>query len=121
MKTTYQSILSRIAILQKEADAAKQREIPAVLDRIRTAMDFYGITPADLVGTQRTAQADPATPSTAVKTRRKASRETKRNATKKRTAKFSDGNGNSWGGRGPRPAWLREAIDAGRSIDEFKV
>jgi DNA-binding protein H-NS len=29
--------------------------------------------------------------------------------------------GNTWGGRGPRPKWLRDALDAGKSLDDFKV
>lgn len=29
--------------------------------------------------------------------------------------------GNTWGGRGPRPKWLRDALDAGKSLDSFKV
>ncbi len=28
---------------------------------------------------------------------------------------------NTWGGRGPRPAWLRDALAAGKSTDDFKV
>lgn len=28
---------------------------------------------------------------------------------------------NTWGGRGPRPLWLRDAIEAGKTLDEFKV
>lgn len=30
--------------------------------------------------------------------------------------KFQDGQGNSWGGRGPRPAWLRAALASGRTL-----
>ena len=28
---------------------------------------------------------------------------------------------NTWAGRGPRPAWLREKLDAGASIEDFAV
>ena len=28
---------------------------------------------------------------------------------------------NTWGGRGPRPAWLRDALAAGKSLDDFKI
>jgi DNA-binding protein H-NS len=28
---------------------------------------------------------------------------------------------NTWGGKGPKPAWLTEALDSGRSLDEFVV
>ena len=29
--------------------------------------------------------------------------------------------GDSWTGRGPRPRWLRDAIDAGATLDEFLI
>ena len=28
---------------------------------------------------------------------------------------------NVWSGRGPRPKWLKTALDAGKSLDDFKV
>ena len=28
---------------------------------------------------------------------------------------------NTYGGRGPRPKWLKEALAAGKSLDDFKV
>jgi DNA-binding protein H-NS len=36
-------------------------------------------------------------------------------------AKYSDGKGGEWVGRGPRPRWLREALAAGRSLDDFAL
>lgn len=27
----------------------------------------------------------------------------------------------TWGGRGPRPVWLREAIKSGKKLEDFKV
>src|SRR5690606_38302276 len=34
--------------------------------------------------------------------------------------RFSDGHGNQWSGRGPRPRWLREALAGGASMDDFR-
>jgi DNA-binding protein H-NS len=34
-------------------------------------------------------------------------------------AAYSDGKGNAWGGRGPRPRWLKEALAAGAKLEEF--
>jgi len=28
---------------------------------------------------------------------------------------------NTWGGRGPKPQWIKDAVAAGKSQDEFKV
>lgn len=36
-------------------------------------------------------------------------------------ARFADGSGNTWSGRGPRPGWLKEAIAQGKSPDDFRV
>jgi DNA-binding protein H-NS len=33
--------------------------------------------------------------------------------------KYKDEAGNSWSGRGPKPGWLRAAIDDGKSLDDF--
>lgn len=33
--------------------------------------------------------------------------------------KYADQAGNTWGGRGPRPQWIRDALAAGRSLDAF--
>ena len=43
------------------------------------------------------------------------------NTAGKPSAAFRDSNGNAWSGRGPRSQWLRDALAAGRSLDEFRV
>ncbi len=35
--------------------------------------------------------------------------------------KYSDGNGNSWSGRGRKPAWIAEAEAAGTDIEGYRV
>jgi DNA-binding protein H-NS len=39
----------------------------------------------------------------------------------KRTAKsrYADGAGNSWSGFGPKPKWLKAALDAGKSLEDL--
>ena len=32
---------------------------------------------------------------------------------------YSDGAGNSWTGRGPKPRWLKAAIDSGKTLQDF--
>jgi DNA-binding protein H-NS len=32
---------------------------------------------------------------------------------------YSDNAGNTWTGRGPKPKWLKAALDAGRSLEEL--
>ena len=35
-------------------------------------------------------------------------------------AKYSDGS-HSWSGRGPKPRWFKDAVEAGKSMDELRV
>ncbi|CAN7713214.1 MULTISPECIES: H-NS family nucleoid-associated regulatory protein [unclassified Variovorax] len=106
MAQTYKQIQKQIEQLQRQAEALRNSEVKGVIDRIKVAIAHYGLTAAQLgLGTNKTvAQPKKAT-----------------NASGKSGAKFSDANGNVWSGRGPRPQWLRDALTAGRSIDEFRV
>lgn len=36
-------------------------------------------------------------------------------------AKYKDEAGNSWTGRGSQPKWLKDAIAAGKTVDQFVV
>jgi DNA-binding protein H-NS len=106
MGQTYSQIQRQIEKLQRQADVLRNSEVKGVVDRIKVAIAHYGLTAAQLgLGGSR-----------AVAQPKKA-----RISSGKAGAKFSDGNGNVWSGRGPRPLWLREALTAGRSIDEFRV
>ena len=106
MAQTYSQIQKQIEILQRQANALRNSEVKGVVDRIKVAIAHYGLTAAQLgLGPGQTA----ARPKKAL------------DSSAKPGAKFSDGNGNVWSGRGPRPLWLRNALIAGRSIDEFRV
>ena len=106
MAQTYKQIQQQIEQLQRQAEVLRNSEVKGVVDRIKVAIAHYGLTAAQLgLGTSKTV----AQPKKIGKSARKS------------TASFSDGNGNAWSGRGPRPHWLRDALAAGRSIDEFRV
>lgn len=122
MARRLENIQLQIAKLQKEAEELKQKEIPVVIGRIKIAIEFYGLTAADLFETKATA-----TPQTKSKAKPKAVavKTAKVPAKKKeRTApviKFQDGAGNSWSGHGKRPGWYKAAIEAGKTADDLKV
>jgi DNA-binding protein H-NS len=98
-KQSYASLTKQIASLQAQAEALREEEKRGVVSRIREAIKAYDLTAQDLFARPaKTASAKPAKASGAL---------------------YSDGNGNSWNGRGPRPRWLREALDSGRTLDEF--
>lgn len=115
MAKTYTQLMKQIDDLQREAEDLKRKEIEGVIDRIRGAIAVYGLTAADLglAPAKRSAARRPAGPRAA-----KASGGRKAKAT---AVKFRDEAGHTWGGRGPRPAWLRAALAAGKSLSDFAV
>lgn len=108
MAKTYKDIVAEIAKLQVQAADLKQKEVAGVVGRIKEAIAHYGLTAADLGLAGAAARG---------------SRGSKTGTTAKRArgAKYRDENGNTWVGRGPRPAWLRTAIAQGRTLEEFSV
>lgn len=101
MAKSLASILDQIERLQKEA-ASIQSE---VVSRIRKEIAKYSLTPEQLFGNAKAARA--------AKPGKKASGA--------RAAKYADGSGNTWGGMGKRPDWIRQALEAGKAIEEFLV
>ena len=106
MAQTYKQLQKQIEQLQQQADALRSDEIKGVVERIKVAIAHYGLTAAHLGLI--------------------ATKPGKDNVSARKSAvgskiQFSDGNGNVWAGRGPRPHWLRDAIAAGRSIEEFRA
>lgn len=100
MTQTYAQLQDQIAKLQAKADSVRQEEIAAVIARIRKDLAAYQITAQDLFGKSFGGPG-------------------KRKAQSARAAKYGDGTGNVWVGRGPRPQWLRDALAAGRKLEEF--
>jgi hypothetical protein len=74
--------------------------LAAVITKMRDDIRIYEITPQDLFG-------------------KIVAKAPKSSRGAKSTPKFSDGKGNHWVGRGPRPKWLRDALAAGRRLEEF--
>lgn len=99
MARSLSRIMDQITRLQKEA-AAIQGE---VVDRIRKEISKYGLTPEQLFG------------------KAPSRRGTKPVQKSTRTAKYADGAGNTWTGMGPRPAWLRQALEAGNALEDFLI
>jgi DNA-binding protein H-NS len=103
MTQTYSQLQKQIAMLQRQADALREKEVSGVIARIKVAIDHYGLTAGQLgFGTAATGR-----------------KGAPKAAAASAGAKYSDGNGNSWSGRGPRPHWLRDALTSGKSLDEF--
>jgi DNA-binding protein H-NS len=116
MTKTYLQVMKQIEGLQAEADKLRRKEISGVVSRIREAIDRYGLTAADLGF--KTA---PGAPAGAKKTRKPRKARAAAPAAAPAAVKYRSEAGQVWGGRGPRPKWLREAIAGGRKLEEFKA
>jgi DNA-binding protein H-NS len=103
-KKSYSDMLEQIQKLQAEAQALRDGEIADVIARVREEVRKYELTPEQVFGGRQVAR----------KARRAGSA---RNAAA--AARYSDGKGNVWGGRGPRPRWLKEALASGASLESF--
>ncbi|MBK1689163.1 H-NS histone family protein [Rubrivivax gelatinosus] len=90
---TYAQLQERIAQLQSQAEALKSAERAEVVAQTRRAIAEWALTPQELFG----------------------------RAAPSGEPKYRDGAGRVWGGRGPRPHWLRDAIAAGARLEDFRI
>jgi len=110
MALTYKQIQKQIEQLQRRAEAMRHDEIKGVVERIKVAIVHYGLTAAHLGLDLNKGGAKP-----------KATARSSAKSKSKSNAKFRDESGNVWSGRGPHPHWLRDALNAGRSLDDFRI
>lgn len=101
---SYAQIQSQIAELAAQAEKLKAEEIAGVVARIKQDIATYGLSAQDLFGRK----------SFGIKGKARA-------AGPASGAKYADGKGGVYGGRGPHPRWLREALAAGRKLEDFLV
>jgi DNA-binding protein H-NS len=106
MAKTYAQISREIQAMQAEAERIRNREVAEVVSRITEAIRTYGLTEQDLFGSSRKGAG------TKVAAKKKSARSGG-------APKYSDAAGNSWGGMGPRPRWLREALASGKKLEDF--
>ncbi|MDE1947023.1 MAG: H-NS histone family protein [Burkholderiales bacterium] len=98
---SYAEIQAQIAELASRAQALKAEESAAVVARIREDVAAYGLTVQDIFG------------------RKGAGAKFKVGPKAASGAKYSDGKGGTYGGRGPHPKWLRNALAAGAKLEDF--
>jgi len=103
MAQTYAQVEKQIAALQAKAAELKRQEVGEVIAKIKKAIAAYGITARELFG-------QPAA---------KGAKATAKKSKSAGVAKYSDATGNVWGGMGPRPQWLRDALARGKQLADF--
>jgi len=113
MATSVSRIHAQIAKLQQQADALKQ----AAVKRVQREIELHGLTAEDLFGSGTSVgngrRANAIAPTKPAKAKKAAGAKTAK------AAKYGDSAGNSWGGMGKRPQWLRDALEQGASIEDF--
>jgi DNA-binding protein H-NS len=120
MAKTYAELSQEIESLKVRAEAARQKEKTGVIDRIRDAIAVYGLT-ADELGLGRNASGAAATSGKAPTGVRKQATGIPSSTKSDSAVKYRDESGNAWGGRGPKPKWLKAGLAAGRSLESFAV
>jgi len=113
-KKTFLEVQKQIEQLQKEAEQLRKQESDEVLGRIKEAIAVYGFTASELGVAQAPRRGRPAS-GTGVKQSVAGGKTPKAHA----APKYRDTVGNVWSGRGPRPAWFKAALEAGKSADEL--
>lgn len=120
MAKSYQQIVEQIESLKSEAARLRAAEIKGVIDRIRSAIDTYGLTKEDLgfgAPKERAPRTEAAKPARGGRRKAAATKPTGRTI----PPKYRDQNGNTWTGRGLKPRWLTAALNEGKKIEDFVI
>lgn len=116
--TTLAALNAQIAALQSQADAIRKKEVSEVIAKIEDAIAHYGLTAADLgFGKVARKSAKSSTVGGAGPARRRSTKAGPQSSAK--TVKFKDDQGNTWGGRGKRPAWFKAALASGKTPEDL--
>ena len=114
MKKSYTQVVKQIEVLKAEAEKLRRQEMAGVVERIREAISFYNLTAADLGLGAKAAKP----PKAAAKP---GQRKAKAKVAAPAVMKYRDEQGRGWVGRGKRPQWIRDALAAGKSLQDFAV
>jgi DNA-binding protein H-NS len=116
MTKTYAQIVKQIESLKLDAERLRRKEMDGVIGRIREAITVYNLTAEDLgFGTK----SKKATGKAAAPAKRRKGKAAAPKAPAE--VKFQNDSGGTWGGRGKRPQWLRDALNAGKQLADFAV
>lgn len=97
-----QELLAKKEALEREIEQTKKQEHSEAVAKVRSLMSEYGLSVSDL-SSKATAKSGPG-------------------AGGKVAAKYRNtATGETWSGRGLQPKWLKAALAAGKSLNDFTV
>lgn len=115
--TSLNKIEKQIEKLRLQAKTLREREMGGVIDRIKVAIEHYGLKPADLFGgggsSSSSSSAAPANGGT------NAARPRGGAAKRVGVVKYRDESGNAWTGHGKRPQWYKSALESGKTPEDL--
>ena len=98
---SYAELMAQAKALMDQAEQSKRAERAEALAAIKAKMAELGITIIDLGGASRGRPAA--------------------KVTVKAEAKYRGPEGQLWSGKGRRPDWMKAALAAGKSFDDFAI
>jgi DNA-binding protein H-NS len=102
MSRTYTELKTEIARLEAEAERVRRFELPGVIAELNQLIERYELTGAMIFGMNR--KGSPGKPKTVL------------------VPRYVDhATGNIWTGRGPKPAWVPEALSFGTLAENLLV
>ena len=102
MATTISDLLAQRSTLERQIREAQLAAKAAAIADVRKLMADHGLTAADLTATGKS--------------------KTGMKAGSKVAAKYRDPvTGSTWTGRGLKPKWMVAAIEAGKSLNDFRI
>lgn len=96
--SNYHELKAQAEALMRQAEELRKVEVAGVIAEIKQKMAEFQLTPADLGFLKVPSSKKGASP-----------------------VMYRSSSGQTWGGRGPRPQWLRDALAEGKTLEEFKV
>ena len=101
--TTLTELIAQRSALEEQIKTLTETQRTDAIAKVRALMEENGLSLADLGSRARTGEKG------------------KAKIPQKVAAKYRDGAGNSWSGRGLHPKWLKAAIAAGKKIEDFAI
>ena len=101
-----QQLIRQKADLERQIAQLNSKGRQDAIDEIRKIMTEHGLTSEDISAPARGRKAG-----------------TKLDGTERKAvaAKYKDGQGNQWTGRGLKPRWLSAALASGKKLEDFAV